>query len=49
MTVEEIIEWLMKCDPKAEVFADQEYEGESLVKEVMPDKRRNKVVLKLDY
>jgi len=49
MTVEELIEELMKCNPKSNVFADQQYDGESLVQGVMPDKSRDKVVLKLDY
>lgn len=49
MTVEELIEELMKCNPTSKVFADQQYDGESLIQEVMPDKSRDKVVLRLDY
>lgn len=49
MTIEELIDDLMKCDHKSEVLVDQEYKGLTEVKEVLIDKSRNRVVLRLDY
>lgn len=48
MTVEEMIEELMKCDPKSEVYSDQQYDEALLVQEVHADKSRSRVVLCLD-
>jgi hypothetical protein len=46
MTVEELIEELIKCCPQANVYS-QQYDDDLLIKEVMGDKSRNKVVLSL--